>query len=166
MRQPKQKPILGMTHLQVGILTGLGVLVFGVIGCLAILVGSNRLAETTTVATEDPLPQHTVNDYWDNGKGTNFAYFIVADKSLTKEEAMKLITHYENQSKSYKIINVWIFCDAVYANQEAIDDLTVSDEQFFRHVLYWYISGEETNVGKSLTSYPSQVYPSIGSACR
>lgn len=166
MHRPKQKRIFGMTYLQIGILTGFGILLFGAIGCLAILIGSNRLTESASIATEVPLPSHVVNDRWDNGKGTNFAYFIVADKSLTKEEAMKLIAHYENESKGYKIINIWIFCDAVYAKQQAIDDSTISDEEFFRHVLYWYMAGEWTNVGKSLTSYPSQDYPSIGSACR
>jgi len=166
MRQSKQKRILGMTYLQISILAGLGVLAFGLISCLIILIGSNGLSKSASTATEIQLPSHIVNDYWDNGKGTNFAYFIVADKSLTKEDAMRLITYYENQSKGYKIINVWVFCDTVYANQKAIDDLTITDEQFFRHVLYWYLAGESTNVGKLLTSYPSQDYPSIGSACR
>lgn len=162
----RQKRIIGLTFLQIGILAGLGLFALGAIACLVILLGSNSLSKSASTFTEIPLPPHVVHDYGDNSQGTNFAYFIVADKSLSEDEAMKIISYYENQNRGYKIINIWIFCDPVYANQEALDDLTVTDEQYFRHVLYWYLAGELTNVGRSLTSYPSQDYPSMGSACR
>ncbi len=46
MRRPKQNRILGMTYMQIGILAGLGSLIFGIIGCFVILVLFTESAKT------------------------------------------------------------------------------------------------------------------------
>jgi hypothetical protein len=124
------------------------------------------LALLACITTSKSLPTHTVNDFWDNGKGTNFAYFIVADKSLTDEEAKTIISYYEDKHPRYKIINIWIFCDSTYAEEKYLNDNSVSDSQFFSHVMYWYMAGEWTNVGKSLQTEPDSTLPTFRSACK
>ena len=163
MLTSKSQRIFGMTYLQIGVLAGLGVVGLCLVGYIAIVL----LFRNQPVASPAPnLPPHTVNDYWDTGKGINFAYFIVADKSLTKEEAKRIIAYYENKHPDYKILNIWIFCDTVYANEKTINDDSITDDQFFSHVLYWYLAGELTNVGMSFISDPSEGYPTLGSACK
>jgi flagellar basal body-associated protein FliL len=91
----KQKRVLGMTYAQIIILLGMGVILFVLAGCFALFflfsISPATISETIPT-TNIPLPSHTVEDFWDNGKGTNFAYFIVADNSLSKQAAETLIT--------------------------------------------------------------------------
>ncbi len=124
------------------------------------------LACLISTATSSSLPAHTVNDFWDNGKGTNFAYFIVADKSLTEEDANRLISYYQDRRPGYKIMNIWIFCDDTYADEKYLNDNSVSDDQFFSHVMYWSLSGEWTNVGTSLQTKADNDLPTFRSACK
>lgn len=154
---PEPKRIFGLSYVEMGILV-----VLLCIGCVFVAIILTKVFAPTEIS----LPPHTVNDYWDNGKGTNFAYFIVADKSLTEEQAKAIISSYEDKHRGYTIINIFIFCDATYAKYKYLNDLSVTDNQFFSHVLYWYMAGTATNVGMSLQSKPDNSLPTFRSACK
>lgn len=112
------------------------------------------------------LPKHTVNDYQDNGKGTNFVYVIVADKSLTEEDAKKIISYYENKHPDYKIMNIWIFCDSTYAAVKYVNGVQYSDDPYLSHVMYWLMA---TKLGKGerwFHSGPDTDFPAFRSACK
>ena len=171
-----------MTYLQIGILAGGGILAFAIIGCLAIiLLFANRPATTpatnsvstptpipTTVALNIPVPAHRVGDYWDNGKGTNFAYFIITDKSITEEDAKAIIKHYQDKHRGYKLINIYIFCDGLYTDFKYWDAMDYSGglgDEIFKHVMYWSMSGEWASSGGLYITEPNVDYPTFGKEC-
>lgn len=112
------------------------------------------------------LPKHTVNDYQDNGKGTNFVYVIVADKSLTEENAKKIISYYENKHPDYKIINIWIFCDSTYAAVKYVNGVQYSDSPYLSHVMYWLMATKLGKPERYFHSGPDVDFPAFRSACK
>ena len=183
MSYRKSKRILGMTYLQIGILVGGGILAFTIIGCLTIIflfanrpatIPTTNLVSTpnsisTTIAMNVPVPAHRVGDYWDNGKGTNFAYFIIADKSITEDDAKAIIKHYQDEHKGYKLMNIYIFCDELYADYKYWDVMDYSGglgDEIFKHVMYWLMSGEWTSSGGIFMTEPNRDYPTFGMDCK
>lgn len=184
MIHKKSNRILGMTYLQIGILIGGGIFGFALIGCfILILLFANRPAsQATNIPLSTPTtmtntftsrygtpPQHTVGDYWDNGKGTNFAYFLVADKSITREEAETLITYYMREHRGFKLINIYIFCDGFYADVKYWESMDFSGglgDIVFQHIMYWYQGGEWASSGRTFMTEPDVDYPTFGSSCK
>lgn len=183
MTKQKSKNILGMTYLQIGILAGLGIFLLVVIGCFGImLMYSIRPASQATKIVSIPTtmtktftarygtpPDHKVNDYWDNGKGTNFAYFIVADKSLTREDAETIITHYLGEHRGFKLINIYIYCDARYADVQYWDAMDYSGglgDEVFKYIMFWYQSGEWSSSGRVFMTESDVDYPTFGMNCK
>ena len=183
MSTQKPKRILGMTYLQISILAGMGIFLVALAGCIALLLlYSNQSVSPATKIIPTPTtmtqiftrrygvpPEHKVNDFWDNGKGTNFAYFIVADKSLTREEAETLITYYEREHRESKLINIFIYCDALYADVKYWDAMDYSGglgDEVFKHIMYWYQSGEWSSSGRIFMTEPNVDYPTFGNACK
>lgn len=120
------------------------------------------------VPKSNSSPTHKVNDIWDNGKGTNYALFIVADKSLTAPEAKTLIEFYKYKYRGYKLINIYIFCDETYADYQYMDAMDYHDpgDEIFKHVMYWYQTGEWSSSGIIFVSSPTVDYPTTGNACK
>jgi len=143
MSHPKRKHLLGI-----------GIIAFALQAC--------------SLSTPAPrtLPEHTVAEYWKNNNATNIGYYIVADKSLTEEEARSIITYYQNEEEGYKLINIWVFCDKTYAAQMFLNDIFATDDKFFSHVLYWYQTGEWSSAGTIFQTKPDESYPTFGSACK
>lgn len=112
------------------------------------------------------LPKHTVNDYQDNGKGTNLVYVIVADKSLTEEDAKKIITYYENKHPGYIIMNIWIFCDSTYAAVKYVNGVIYSDDPYLSHVMYWLMASKLGTEKRWFHSGPDTDFPAFRSACK
>lgn len=142
---------------------GLVLFTFSLIGCFVVIVLFRN--QPTTASN---LPPYTVNDVSDNGK-TNVAYFLVADKSLTQQEAERIIAHYKNEHidrDGYLLINIWIFCDTTYANYSVLNDPTISDDEFYSHILYWYQTGEISSAGTIFQTKADGDYPTFSSACR
>ncbi len=184
MTHKKVKRIFRMTYLQIGILAGLGIFVVALTGCFAVMLLSSNLPTspqqtkiTSTPTTMTQIftsrygtpPDHKVGDYWDNGKGTNFAYFIVADKSLTLEDAETLITHYLGEHRGFKLINIYIYCDGLYADVQYWDAMDYSGgigDEVFKHIMYWYQSGEWSSSGRIFMTEPNVDYPTFGMACK
>jgi hypothetical protein len=193
----KQKPkrVFGMTYLQIGILAGVGILALALVGCGAIMLlfsnqpisqsgasnpqpisqsGANTPLSTSQSGTNIPLstpnphPAHNVNDFWDNGKGTNFAYFIVADKSLMEEEAETIIQQYQDKHRGYKLMNILIFCDEVYADFIYLDAIGYTDpgDEIVKHIMYWSMSGEWASSGGFFKTKPDVSYPTFGVECK
>jgi hypothetical protein len=160
------KRIFGMSYLQITILTGLAFVATFLIGCFAVLIlFPNRPSFAPPSSPAPDLPPHAINDFWSNDSKTNLAYFIVADKSLTEDEAKTIINHYEAKHKGFILINIWIYCDTTYAYQKYLDDPSVTDDQFFSHVLYWYQTGEISNAGTLFQTKADDAYPTFGSSC-
>lgn len=59
--------------------------------CLLAIFARGGLSQAQV--SSEALPKHTVNDYQSNKIGTGFLYVIVADKSLTEEDAKKIISY-------------------------------------------------------------------------
>ena len=112
------------------------------------------------------LPEHTVNDYWQDDEATNISYFIVADKSLAEDEARSIIEHYQNEEEGYKLINIWIFCDPTYAEQRYLNEALATDEKFYSYVMYRYQAGEWSTEGTVFQSKANKAHPAFGSACQ
>lgn len=184
MSHQKHKRILGMTYLQIGILAGGGIFAFAMIGCFfIILLYENQVA--TIPATKIPLstptsipvtfvdrygtpPNHSVGDYWDNGKGNNFAYFLVVDKSISLDEAETLITYYKQKHPGFKLINIYIFCDDLYSDFKFWDAMDYSGglgDEIFKHIMFWYQTGQWSSSGVIFMTEPNVDYPTFGLAC-
>jgi hypothetical protein len=118
------------------------------------------------VINSNSLPPHTVNDYYfDNGNVID--YYIVVDKSFSKDDAMKLINYYEGQNSGYYVLNVIFFCDKTYATEKIIHQSSVSENEYYAHVLYWYQTGTPgTKFLNDITNPDLANYPTLGSACR
>lgn len=112
------------------------------------------------------LPDHTVSDYQSNDSGTGVVYVIVADKSLTEEDAKKIISYYENKHPSYKIMNVWIFCDNTYAGVKYVNGVQYSDSPYLSHVMYWSMSNKLGKGDRWFHSGPDADFPAFRSACK
>lgn len=119
-----------------------------------------------------PLPNFTINDVSDNGR-TNVAYFIVADVSLTRQEAEEIINVYKEKhidGMGYLLINIYIFCDATYADYEHLNEMELAgglgDAEYFEHLLYWYQTGEMSSEGLLFISGPTVDFPTFGNACK
>lgn len=182
MLTPKPKRILGMTYLQFSLLIGGVVFVKFIGGCGLIFSLVNLIEMTTNVSQpintpvqevlideDGALPAHSVNDFWDNGNGTNFTYFIVADKSMTRQEAEALITYYKDKHEGFKLINIYIYCDERYASVEFWDAKDYSGgfgEEVFKYIMYWYQTGEWSKSGGFFMTKPNDDYPTFGSACK
>ena len=184
MSRQKSKRILGMTYLQISILAGLGIFLLLVVGCFALmLLHSNRPAsQTINISVPSPTfppatfvdrygtpPNHTVGDYWDNGKGNNFAYFLIADKSISLEGAETLITYYKQKHPGFKLINIYIFCDGLYADVKYWDAMDFSGglgDEVCKHIMYWYQTGEGSSSGVIFMTEPDVDYPTFGMACK
>ena len=94
---------------------------------------------------------------------------MVADKNLTKQDAEKIIEYYSDihiKQKGYKLINIWIFCDNTHAYYDVLNDSTVSDNEFYSHVLYWYQTGAWSSEGLIFVTEPTVAYPTFGTACK
>lgn len=112
------------------------------------------------------LPKHTVNNYQSNDIGTNFVYVIVADKSLTEDDAKKIISYYENKHPDYKIMNIWIFCDNTYATLKYVNGIQYSDSPYLRHVMYWLFATKLSKSERWFHSGPDTDFPAFRSACK
>ncbi len=112
------------------------------------------------------LPPHIVNDLY-YGKVT-VDYYIVVDKSFTKENAMKLITYYQSQHSGYDILNITFFCDTTYAAERFIGN--IPDSEYYAHILYWYQKESWPTPGTRFVvdiTNPDFTYtPNLGSACK
>jgi hypothetical protein len=156
-----------LTKLEKALLAILGGLIFT---CSCLSLGYFVFGNLSTASTESPpLPLYTVSDFADNGR-TNVVYFIVADKSLTDGDAKNIIELYENKHKGYKIINIFIFCDAEYADYEHFEELEAAgepnDAQYWTHLLYWYYRYESNDLQTDFITGPTGDLPVFGNACK
>ena len=110
------------------------------------------------------LPSHTVNDIYDTGKLVD--YYIVVDKSLSKDDAMKLINYYQGQHSGYYALNIIFFCDKTYAAEKFVQS-SVPESEIYAHMLYWYQTGSPgTKFLNDITNPDFTDYPTFGSACK
>lgn len=108
-------------------------------------------------------PTHTVNDLYDNGKLVD--YYIVVDKSFSKDNAMKLINYYQSQHSGYNNLNITFFCDTTYAAERFIGN--VPDSEYYAHILYWYYTGwAGTKFYMDITNPDFTDSPTQASACK
>lgn len=114
---------------------GMGVL------CLTGVLGYYLLSADNKNAEKALFP-HVVNDI--SVKNSTWL-FVVADKSITKEDAMNIINYYSEQYKYEDVFNIEIFCDYTYADQKWVWDpaYTVSNEELEAHIMYKYLRGKE-----------------------
>ncbi len=118
----------------------------------------------TIAINSSSLPPHTVNDLYDTGKLVN--YYIVVDKSLSKDDAMKLIRYYQGQHSGYTDLNIIFFCDKTYAS-ESFTNSSVPESEIYAHMLYWYYTGwAGTKFYNDITNPDLIDYPTLGSACK
>jgi hypothetical protein len=151
------------------ILLSLGILACASSLCLVAIGALTFFPKTSSnLPTTIPLPSYKINEVSDNGS-TNVSYFLVADKTLAKSEAETIINYYKKkhiEQRGYQLINIYIFCDEKYAYNDALWDTTISDAEFFNHVLYWYQAGEWSDAGVIFMSGPNAEYPNFGSSCK
>ena len=117
---------------------GMGLLIVACILGFYLLSSGNKNIEKAS------LFPHVVNDI--SYKNSTWL-FIVADKSITKEDAMNIINYYSEQYYYEKVFNIEIFCDYTYADQKYVWDpvysLTVSGEEIEAHIMYRYLRGKD-----------------------
>lgn len=143
------------------------VLIVSCLVCLFLGVGIRFMGQMFLPSSNlAALPKHTVNDYQGNSKETNFVYAIVADKSLTEEDAKKIISYYENKHPGYKIMNIWIFCDSTYAAVKYVNGVQNSDDPYLSHVMYWLMATKLGTGERWFYSGPDTDFPAFRSACK
>lgn len=117
----------------------LALLTVAIIGCIfASSVASvfSDLRGSTPLATPQ-LPNHRVNDVLNEGQTTWL--FIVADPTLSEASVRALVDYYRDKYSGRKVLNISVFCDDKYASSKYVLEPTISDEEFYAHVLGHYM---------------------------
>jgi hypothetical protein len=106
---------------------------------------------------------HRLNDTWIHPHGDLVWLFIVGEPGLSETEARSIIEMYDRKYPRAVVLNISIFCDDTYAANRYVDDPTVSDKEFYAHVLYDYARAD----GKRQFFSPSNPRRTgQGSACK
>jgi hypothetical protein len=108
-----------------------------------------------------PVPAHRVNDVWKSGPSVWL--FLVVDSSLSEEGARQLAGHYRSQYPDAKVLNIDMFCDDRYASHVFVDTRSISDAEFYSHVLYSYMTGPFETVFHTPSNPANRAQ---GSGCR
>ncbi len=93
---------------------------------------------------QESIPAHRINDkevHADAQIHNVFLWIVVENKSLSRDDAWKIINYYNNQYKDFGLINIELHCDSVFANKDALNS-QISDEGYYSHVLYWYMNNK------------------------
>lgn len=122
----------------IGIVAFLGAGIF-LVTCI---LGFYLLSSGDKNVEKESLFPHVVNDI--SIKNSTWL-FVVADKSITKEDAANIINYYSKQYKYEDVFIIEIFCDYTYADQKWVWDpaYTVSNEELEAHIMYAYHRGKD-----------------------
>jgi hypothetical protein len=124
-------------------------------GCSGPPAGSARSAGVTPrPQVTAALPDHRVNDTWTEGVST--WVFLVVDRSLSEDAARQLVNYYRSQYPAARIFNIDMFCDARYASRASVDTGSISDDVFYSHILYSYMTGPSQTVFYTPSNHPGQ----------
>lgn len=129
---------------------------FFLIVLLLIMISCN----TNTVSEplkQEIVPLHKVNDLYKTPKIFSVNLFLIVDRNLSRDDALKIVNHYKKQYSQYPVINIDMFCDDLYANHASIVS-EITDDEYYSHVLYDYFYNTREEKFNSRSSY--------GSACK
>jgi hypothetical protein len=137
-----------------------GVLTVCVLACLTAACGCTEGQPEKVV----PVPAHRVCDIDESSNGRSVSVFAVVDLNLSVADAWAIFHDYEKRYPRATIaLNVDLFCDDTYAHHRFLTDRTVSDRQYYAHVLYSFMKNVN---GVQLGTRENPASAGQGSACR
>jgi hypothetical protein len=107
----------------------------------------------------DGVPHHQVKDIWRVDPG-NIWYFIVAPKETAIPDLEVIAEHYAAENPQAGVVTVHIHCDDRYASYARGVASSVSEDDYYSHVLYDYRTGMASDV------HGPMLHLGQGSACR
>jgi hypothetical protein len=128
--------------------------------------GQTQATEPTRTANSDAtVPPHQVNETWKRPwkPGVTAWLFLVVKPDLSESDAWAIINYYDRQYSKDSILNIDMFCGTPYATHKSIDDPKISDQEYYRHVLYSFMRGPYE---RSFNSPSHPAYEGQGSECR
>jgi len=113
-----------------------------------------------------PIPAHRVCDIDESSNGVSVSVFTVVDPNLSVEDAWAIFRDYEKRyPRATVALNVDLFCDSKYAHHRFLNDPSVSDRQYYAHVLYSFTKAA-SGVEIFTRGQTDAFHPGVGTACR
>lgn len=84
------------------------------------------------------VPNFVEHDLYKTPKPFSVYAFLIIEKNLTREQAFEIVRYYKEKYADYKILNIDMHCDTKYANYAFIKDETLTDNEYYSHVVWEY----------------------------